>query len=53
MTMWMNSAGHRANILGRWRHIGVAFVHVTAPGGYFGDYEEVTIAVADFGRRSG
>jgi uncharacterized protein YkwD len=52
VTWWMNSAPHRANILGRWRFVGVAVVHVTAPAGYYRDYPEVTIAVADFGRRS-
>lgn len=32
-TCWMNSSGHRANILnGRFGHIGVGYV--TAPGGY-------------------
>jgi uncharacterized protein YkwD len=51
-TMWMNSTGHRANILGRWRWIGVSIVHVTAPRGYYRDYPQVTIATAEFGRRS-
>ncbi len=51
--MWMNSPAHRANILGRWGRVGVAMVHVTAPVGYFGAYGHVTLAVADFGRRSG
>jgi uncharacterized protein YkwD len=50
--MWMNSAGHRANLLGRWRYVGVAVVHVTAPPGYYGDYPEVTVVAAEFGRRS-
>ena len=49
--MWMNSPGHRANILGNWRRVGVAFVHVTGASGYY-EYPEVTIAVAEFGRRS-
>lgn len=53
VTMWMNSPGHRANLLGRWRSVGVAIVRVTAPAGYYRDYPEVTIAVAEFGRRSG
>jgi uncharacterized protein YkwD len=53
VTMWMNSPGHRANILGRWRYVGVAIVHVSAPTGYYGNYQEVTLAVAEFGRRSG
>jgi uncharacterized protein YkwD len=50
--MWMNSPGHRANILGRWSSIGVGFVHVTRPGGFFNSYPEVTLVAAEFGRRS-
>jgi uncharacterized protein YkwD len=50
--MWMNSPGHRANILGNWRRVGVAIVHVSGASGYY-EYPEVTIAVAEFGRRSG
>jgi uncharacterized protein YkwD len=53
VTMWMNSPGHRANLLGSWRRVGVAVIHVAAPAGYYGDYPEITIAVADFGKRSG
>jgi uncharacterized protein YkwD len=53
VSMWMNSAPHRANLLGKWRRVGVAIVHVTAPTGYYGDYPQVTIAVAEFGKRSG
>jgi uncharacterized protein YkwD len=53
VTMWMNSAPHRANLLGSWRYVGVAMVHVTLPAGYYRDYPEVTIAAAEFGRRSG
>jgi uncharacterized protein YkwD len=53
VTMWMNSPGHRANVLGAWTRVGVAFVHVTAPAGYYGDYPDVTLVVADFGKRAG
>jgi uncharacterized protein YkwD len=50
--MWMNSPGHRANLLGTWRRVGVSVVHVKGPAGYYGAYNEVTIAVADFGTRN-
>jgi uncharacterized protein YkwD len=53
VTWWMNSAGHRANLLGNWKYVGVAIVHVTAPGGYYRDYPDVTIVAAEFGKRSG
>jgi uncharacterized protein YkwD len=48
---WMNSPGHRANILSReWREVGLAAVHFeSAPGVYGGD--EVTIITMDFGVR--
>ena len=50
---WMDSPPHRANILTPgWRHIGIAVVHVSDPHGYFGTWSDVTLAVADFGRRS-
>jgi uncharacterized protein YkwD len=50
---WLASPGHRANLLEpRWRNLGVAAVHVSNPVGYFGDWDEVTIVVANFGRRS-
>jgi uncharacterized protein YkwD len=50
---WMDSAPHRANILtASWRRIGVAAVHVSDPLGYFGSWSDVTIVVAEFGRRS-
>jgi uncharacterized protein YkwD len=51
VTMWMNSPGHRANILGKWSRIGVGIVHVSNPDGYFNAYSDVTIVVAEFGRR--
>jgi uncharacterized protein YkwD len=51
--LWMASSGHRANILGRWGSIGAAIVHVVNPTGVYADHHEVTIAVTDFGRRSG
>jgi uncharacterized protein YkwD len=50
---WMASPMHRENLLEpSWRNLGVSAVHVTAPAGYFGEWDEVTIVVADFGRRS-
>ena len=53
VTWWMNSPGHRANLLGNWKYVGVSIVHVTAPAGYYRDYPEVTIMAAEFGKRSG
>ena len=53
LRMWMNSAPHRANVLGHWGSIGVAMVHVVNPTGVYADHHEVTLAVAEFGRRSG
>jgi uncharacterized protein YkwD len=50
--MWMNSPGHRANILGAWSSLGVSVVHVTRPGGFFNSYPEVTLVAAEFGRRT-
>jgi uncharacterized protein YkwD len=52
VTAWMNSPGHRANLLGVWKRVGVAIVHVTAPPNYYRDYPGVTIVAAEFGRRS-
>lgn len=53
VSRWMASPPHRENLLEPgWRHLGAAAVHVTAPAGYFGAWDEVTIVVADFGRRS-
>jgi uncharacterized protein YkwD len=52
VTMWMNSPGHRANLLGAWTRVGVGIVHISSPGGYFKAYPDVTIVTADFGRRT-
>jgi uncharacterized protein YkwD len=52
ITAWMNSPGHRANLLGAWTNVGVAIVHVTAPIGYYRDYPQVTIVAAEFGKRT-
>src|SRR5215217_7438979 len=51
LTMWLNSAPHRKNLLtARWREIGLSAVHVDAgPGVYRG--LPVTIVTADFGVR--
>ncbi|MGH3112290.1 MAG: CAP domain-containing protein [Gaiellaceae bacterium] len=50
---WMRSPGHRRNLLTRgWRHVGVGVVHVRNPAGYFRGFPEVTIVVAEYGRRS-
>jgi uncharacterized protein YkwD len=50
--MWMNSPGHRANLLSRrWREIGLAVVHVELAGGTFGG-GPVTVVTADFGSRA-
>jgi hypothetical protein len=35
-----------------WRNVGVAAVAVRNPGGYFRSWDDVTIVVAEFGRRS-
>ena len=47
--LWMNSPGHRANILSRsWREIGVSAIHFeSAPGEFEGS--PVTLVTADFG----
>ena len=49
--LWMNSPGHRANILNRsWREIGMSAVHFeSAPGEFEGS--PVTLVTADFGTR--
>lgn len=49
---WMNSPPHRANILGRWRHIGASAVRVRRPAGAFSKYAAITIVAVEFGRRS-
>ena len=36
MQAWMNSAGHRANILGNYAYIGVGYVPCSKAGGLFG-----------------
>jgi uncharacterized protein YkwD len=52
VSRWMNSAPHRANLLtASWRRVGVAVVHVSDPRGYFGSWNDVTIVVAEFGKR--
>jgi uncharacterized protein YkwD len=49
--MWMNSPGHRENLLSRrWRDIGLGVLHVGAAGGEFGG-SPVTVVTADFGYR--
>jgi uncharacterized protein YkwD len=49
---WMRSAGHRANILNPvWRSVAVAAVHTEDPVAYFASWNDVTIVVAEFGRR--
>jgi len=49
---WMNSPGHRANLLGAWNRVGVAIIRVSSPGGFYRAYSQVTIVVADFGKRT-
>jgi uncharacterized protein YkwD len=50
--MWMNSPGHRQNLLSRsWREIGLGAVHVGSASGEFGG-SPVTVVTADFGVRS-
>jgi uncharacterized protein YkwD len=49
--MWMNSPGHRDNLLSRrWREIGLGALHVESAGGEF-DGSPVTVVTADFGIR--
>lgn len=49
--MWMNSPGHRENLLSRkWREIGLGALHVASAGGEFGG-SAVTVVTADFGSR--
>jgi uncharacterized protein YkwD len=50
---WLRSPGHRANVLARgWRDVAVAAVHVDNPAGYYRAWDDVTVVVAEFGRRS-
>jgi uncharacterized protein YkwD len=49
---WMDSPGHRANLLGAWNRVGVAVVHVSSPGGFYGAKSQVTIVAAEFGKRT-
>jgi uncharacterized protein YkwD len=49
---WMNSPGHRANLLGAWGKVGVAVVHVSSPGGFYRGRSRVTIVAAEFGKRN-
>jgi len=49
---WMNSPGHRANLLGAWNRVGVAVIRVSSPGGFYRSHSQITIVVADFGRRT-
>jgi len=49
---WMSSPPHRANILGRWRHIGVSAIRIRNPVGEFSHYPAMTIVAVEFGRRS-
>jgi uncharacterized protein YkwD len=49
--MWMNSPGHRENLLSRhWRELGLGAIHVASAGGEFGG-SPVTVITADFGVR--
>ncbi len=49
--LWMNSPGHRANILSRsWREIGMSAIHFESAPGEFED-GPATLVTADFGLR--
>ena len=48
---WMRSAGHRANLLGRWRQLGVSVIRVANPTGVYRPFGRVTIVTAEFGSR--
>jgi uncharacterized protein YkwD len=49
--LWMNSPGHRTNILSRtWREIGISAIHFESAPGEFHD-GPVTLVTADFGVR--
>jgi uncharacterized protein YkwD len=52
MSFWMNSAPHRANILGSFNRVGISAIRVEDPVGSFGQYSDVTVWSVDFGRRS-
>jgi uncharacterized protein YkwD len=48
---WLASSSHRATLLStRFRHVGVAAIHVPAAPGFFGE-RDVTIVVVDYGGR--
>jgi uncharacterized protein YkwD len=50
---WLGSSGHRANLLApEWRQVGVSIVHVSDPLRYYASWNDATIVVAEFGRRS-
>ena len=50
--MWMNSPGHRENLLSRsWREIGLGALHDASARGEFGG-GPVTVITADFGART-
>ncbi len=50
--MWLNSPGHRENLLSRsWREVGLGATHVGSAGGAFGN-GPVTVITADFGART-
>ena len=52
LRLWMNSPGHRKNILtARWREIGLSAVGVRAAPGVYGG-RDVVIITTDFGVRS-
>ena len=49
---WMDSPGHRANLLNRsWRAIGVGAVWTDAPSGAYAGVPDATIVAAEFGYR--
>jgi uncharacterized protein YkwD len=51
LEMWMESPGHRANLLSRtWREIGIAAIHFNSAAGEY-EGRPVTIVTADFGVR--
>jgi uncharacterized protein YkwD len=48
--MWLNSPGHRENLLSKsWREIGLGAIHTSAGGDFAGG--PVTVITADFGAR--